>query len=140
MCVHVCVCEDKMTIAVDSKLSLHQVRPLINVPCSPKDRRKKEQQRKGREKDRKNKRGRRSGWESLSQQILKVNVVREQFCLQRVFFSCVFFFTSKCCPAFSSWRSGGDRGITKSSHPRTLLLSWASSPLLCLRPGGKRRV
>lgn len=38
-----------------------------------------------------------------------------------------WFCTSKCCPAYSSWRSGGDGEMAESSHPRMFLLSASST-------------
>lgn len=128
--VYACLC-DKVTTAGHSKLSPYQeVIPLINVPSAPRQERKW-QTPKGRE--RKNKWHRRIGGR-LSQQILKVNIVREGFCLQRVFYFCVWFFTSECRPAYSAWRSGGHREVAVSSHPRTSLLS---VPPPALWPEGK---
>lgn len=140
MCACLCVCLcDKVTTAGHSKLSPHQgVRPLINVPGSRKTGgNKNNTEREGeREREKKNKRGRRSGGR-LSQQILKVSIVREGFCLQRVFYSFCVVLYLRVSPSVLLLEVWGRRRNGRELSSQDPALLSASSP--ALRPEGKHK-
>lgn len=70
------------------------------------------------ETDKKNKRGGQSGGKSFESASAQGRQ-RKGVCLQSEFDFLLWFFTSERCPAFSSCRTGGDRGRAERSHPRT---------------------
>lgn len=85
-------------------------------PSVPRDRTKKERYRKAGEKEQQQ----RGGTHAHTLESAHAEG-------QRFVSLLLWFFTSECCSACSSWRSGGDVATAESSHPRTWLLS-ASSP------------
>lgn len=127
-CVHVCVCIcacDKVTKAGHSTVSPHkEARPLINVLSAQKDRRGKEQPQKG---GRERRRGGGRVGDAWVSKYWRSTTSEKGFPCRGCFIFRVWFFTSERLPVCSTRRSGGNREIAASAHPRTSL---RSQPLL----------
>ena len=131
MCVSVCVTKRPQRVTLNWAYT--QSDHWSMSPSPPKDRREKELRRqRGRERTRElgGVGGTGTGdawvskyWRSTSSE--KGFVCRGCFilCGCVCVCVCVWLFTSACHPAFSSYRTGGDREEAESSHPRTSLLS-----------------